>query len=130
MGGMARKEYRARHPGVQGRAGTLDRFEPKWDFRRSPRNERSPRGRGGARCGFALVRIFILDEHVIYRRGLAASLAAMDDVDCVGEARTPEEAWASRELPEADVVVVDPDLEGGFEFIRDTRERTGAQVVV
>jgi DNA-binding NarL/FixJ family response regulator len=76
------------------------------------------------------VRIFILDGHVIYRRGLAASLAAMDDVEEVGEARTCEEAWASPALGEADVVVVDPDMEGGFDFIRETRERTGAQVVV
>jgi DNA-binding NarL/FixJ family response regulator len=76
------------------------------------------------------VRLLVLDEHVIYRRGLAASLAAMDEVDAVDEARTVEEAWAEPRLTDADVVLVDPDLEGGYEFIRDVRERTDANVVV
>jgi DNA-binding NarL/FixJ family response regulator len=76
------------------------------------------------------MKIFILDAHVIYRRGLAASLTAMDDVETVSEARTYEEALATPALCEADVVVVDPDLQGGYEFIRETRERTGANVVV
>jgi len=76
------------------------------------------------------LKIFILDAHVIYRRGLAASLAAIEYVDAVGEARAVDESWTSRALAEADVVVVDPDLEGGYQFIRDVRERTGAQIIV
>lgn len=76
------------------------------------------------------MNVFILDDHAIYRRGLAASLAAVDAVESVAEASTTDEAWAGQALAEADVVVVDPDLEGGFEFIRHVRERTGGQVVV
>ncbi len=76
------------------------------------------------------MKVFILDAHVIYRRGLAASLAGTDDIEEVGEARTVGEAWADTALAAADVVLVDPDLEGGFEFVRDVRERTGAQIVV
>jgi DNA-binding NarL/FixJ family response regulator len=76
------------------------------------------------------LRVFIVDAHAIYRSGLVASLAAMDDVDEVGEAPSIEEAWARPDLAEADVVVLDPDLDGGYEFIRDVRERTGAQIVV
>ena len=76
------------------------------------------------------MKVFILDAHVIYRRGLAASLAGIDDVESVGEARAIDESWANPALAEADVVVVDPDLEGGYQFIRDVRERTGAQIVV
>lgn len=76
------------------------------------------------------MRVFILDAHAIYRRGLAASLAAMEDVEDVGEADTVEEAWSNDVLAKADVVVVDPDLEGGHGFIRQVRERTSASVVV
>jgi DNA-binding NarL/FixJ family response regulator len=76
------------------------------------------------------LKVFILDAHVIYRRGLAASLASIEDVESVGEARAVDESWASPALAEADVVVVDPNLEGGYQFIRDVRERTGAQIVV
>jgi DNA-binding NarL/FixJ family response regulator len=76
------------------------------------------------------VKVFILDAHAIYRRGLIASLATTDDVDVTGEANAVDEAWASSALVEADVVVVDPDLDGGYEFIRHVRERTGAEIVV
>jgi DNA-binding NarL/FixJ family response regulator len=76
------------------------------------------------------VRVFILDAHAIYRRGLAASLAAMEDVEDVGEAGAVEEAWSNDVLTKADVVVVDPDLEGGHGFIRQVRETTSASVVV
>jgi DNA-binding NarL/FixJ family response regulator len=76
------------------------------------------------------LKVFILDAHVIYRRGLAASLTGIEDVEAVGEARAVDESWASPALAEADVVVVDPDVEGGYQFIRDVRERTGAQIIV
>jgi len=76
------------------------------------------------------VKVFILDAHSIYRCGLAAALAPIVDVDAVDEASTVEDAWANPALAAADVVVVDPDLDGGHEFIRALRERTGAHVVV
>jgi DNA-binding NarL/FixJ family response regulator len=76
------------------------------------------------------VRLFILDAHAIYRRGLAASLAAMEDVDHVAEAGSVEDAWSDDGLAVADVVVVDPDLEGGHTFIRKVRESTSAHVIV
>src|SRR5919204_6467796 len=78
----------------------------------------------------ACMKVFVLDAHVIYRRGLVASLAGVEDVEAIGEARAVDESWAMPALAEADVVVVDPDVEGGYEFIRDVRERTGAQVVI
>jgi DNA-binding NarL/FixJ family response regulator len=76
------------------------------------------------------VKVFILDAHSIYRHGLASCLSCMAEVDSVGEAAGVREAWASRDLPEADVVLVDPDVNGGGDFIREVREKTGAAVVV
>jgi len=76
------------------------------------------------------VKVFILDAHSIYRHGLASCLSSMDEVDSVGEAAGVREAWGSRDLPEADVVLVDPEVNGGSDFIREVREKTGAAVVV
>lgn len=76
------------------------------------------------------MKVFILDAHSIYRHGLASCLSAMDEVDSVGEAAGVREAWSDRELPEADVVLVDPEVNGGSDFIREVREKTGAAVVV
>ena len=76
------------------------------------------------------MKVFILDAHSIYRHGLASCLSGMSEVESVGEAAGVREAWASRDLPEADVVLVDPDVNGGGDFIREVREKTGAAVVV
>jgi DNA-binding NarL/FixJ family response regulator len=76
------------------------------------------------------VKVFIVDAHAIYRSGLAASLATMDDVEKVGEAPSVADAWASPAFAATDVIVVDPDLDGGYQFIRDVRERIAAQIVV
>jgi DNA-binding NarL/FixJ family response regulator len=76
------------------------------------------------------MRILILDAHTIYRRGLAASLAATDEIEDVVDTGTVSDAWANGALAEADVVVVDPDLEGGYEFIRRVHQSTDAHVVV
>ena len=76
------------------------------------------------------MKVFILDAHSIYRHGLASCLSGMGDVDSVGEAAGVREAWSNRELPEADVVLVDPEVNGGSDFIREVREKTGAAVVV
>jgi len=76
------------------------------------------------------VNVFVVDAHAIYRSGLVASLSVMADVDEIDDASTIEGAWESPALAVADVVVIDPDLEGGLEFIREVRNRVGAQIVV
>ena len=76
------------------------------------------------------MKVFILDAHSIYRHGLASCLADMSDVAAVAEATSVRDAWSSRSLPESDVVLIDPDVPGGGEFIRQVREKTGAAVVV
>ena len=76
------------------------------------------------------MKVFVLDRHAIYRQGLASCLAEVEDVTEVGECGDIDQAWAGNELAAADVVIVDPDLAGGHEFIRRVREVTGARVLV
>ncbi len=76
------------------------------------------------------MRVFLVDPHSIYRRGLVACLEGVVEIASVADAAVVSEAWARPELHEADVVLVDHDLEGVHEFIRDLRERTGAAVLV
>jgi DNA-binding NarL/FixJ family response regulator len=76
------------------------------------------------------VRVFLVDPHSIYRRGLVACLEGVDEIAAVTDAGSVEGAWAQPELHAADVVLVDSDLEGVHHFIHDLRERTGASVLV
>jgi DNA-binding NarL/FixJ family response regulator len=76
------------------------------------------------------MRVFLLDPHSIYRRGLVACLEGVDGIESVADAGTVEQAWARADLLEADVVLVDHDLEGAHDFIRALRDRTGASVLV
>jgi DNA-binding NarL/FixJ family response regulator len=75
------------------------------------------------------MRIFVLDPHGVYRRGLAACLAELEAVGEVSEAATPEEAFAGAELGEAEVILVDPHRFGGSSLIRRLVDSTSARVV-
>jgi DNA-binding NarL/FixJ family response regulator len=76
------------------------------------------------------LQLFVLDPHTIYRRGLVACLASFDGVETVGEAGNVRDAWESAELFGADLVLVDPSLPGGGDFVGAVREATGARVLV
>jgi DNA-binding NarL/FixJ family response regulator len=61
----------------------------------------------------AMIRVFLLDDHEVVRRGIAAALEAESDLTVVGEAGTAEEAIAGiRELT-PDVAVLDVRLGDG-----------------
>jgi DNA-binding NarL/FixJ family response regulator len=71
------------------------------------------------------IRVFLLDDHEIVRRGLTDLLEATEDLEVVGEAGTAEEAL--RRVPAAapDVAVLDvrlPDGDG-VEVCRELRSR-------
>lgn len=67
------------------------------------------------------IRVILVDDHPVYREGLAMLLESLDGVDVVTTAADGVEALAAAEASEADVVVMDvqmPKLDG----IAATRE--------
>jgi DNA-binding NarL/FixJ family response regulator len=76
------------------------------------------------------VKLFVLDTHTIYRRGLAACLDRLDEVEAVADAESVRDAWEHPALFAADLVLVDPSLPGGSDFVGAVREATGASVIV
>lgn len=70
------------------------------------------------------MKLFVLDPHTIYRRGLVASLESLPEVESVAHAGSIPDAREDRELAEADLVIIDPVL--GLDIF----EATGARVMV
>ena len=59
------------------------------------------------------IRVFLLDDHEVVRRGVAALLESADDMEIVGEASTAEQAIARIPAAEPDVAVLDVRLPDG-----------------
>jgi DNA-binding NarL/FixJ family response regulator len=76
------------------------------------------------------VKLFVLDSHTIYRRGLVACLDLIEAVEVVCEADSVREAWEHPGLFGCDIVLLDPSLPGGGDFVGAVREATGARVIV
>lgn len=71
------------------------------------------------------IRVFLLDDHEVVRRGVAALLSAEDDIEIVGEAGTAEQALARIPAARPDVAVLDvrlPDGDG-VSVCREIRSR-------
>jgi DNA-binding NarL/FixJ family response regulator len=80
------------------------------------------------------LRVLLVDDHPLYREGLATALAAAPDVEVVGEAADGEQAVALVEQLEPDVVVMDLHMPGmgGIEATRRVvglRPRTAVLVL-
>jgi two-component system, NarL family, response regulator DevR len=71
------------------------------------------------------VRVFLLDDHEIVRRGVRELLEANDDIEVVGEAGTAEEGMTRIPAVKPDVAVVDMRLPdgNGVEVCREVRSR-------
>jgi two-component system, NarL family, response regulator DevR len=72
-----------------------------------------------------MVRVFLLDDHDIVRRGLAHVFEVQDDIEVVGEAGTAAEALSRIPPTRPDVAVLDvrlPDGDG-VEVCREIRSR-------
>ena len=61
----------------------------------------------------APIRVFLLDDHEVVRRGLATMLGAVPDFEVVGEAGTAEQALARIPATRPDVAVLDARLPDG-----------------
>ena len=76
------------------------------------------------------MKLFVVDPHTIYRRGLAACLEALPEVESVGQADSVRSAWEDEALFASDLVIVDHAMTGGLDFVAAVAEATGAPVVV
>ena len=74
------------------------------------------------------IRVFLLDDHEIVRRGLVDLLSAVDDFEVVGEAGTAEEARRRILAVKPDVAVLDARLPdgSGIDVCREIRSELPA----
>ena len=74
------------------------------------------------------IRVFLLDDHEIVRRGVRELLEAQDDIEVVGEASTAAEGVARIPAAKPDVAIVDMRLPdgNGVEVCREVRSIDGA----
>jgi two-component system NarL family response regulator len=82
---------------------------------------------GEWRRGF--VKVFVVDSHAIYRRGLVASLESLSRVECVDEADDARGALGHAALPEADIVIVDVSIAGGHALLEAVGEHPRSRAI-
>ncbi|MEU6786823.1 response regulator transcription factor [Nonomuraea angiospora] len=72
-----------------------------------------------------MIRVFLLDDHEVVRRGVAALLDSEDDIEVIGEAGTAESAIARIPAIKPDVAVLDVRLPdgSGVDVCREVRSR-------
>jgi two-component system, NarL family, invasion response regulator UvrY len=80
-----------------------------------------------------MIRILIVDDHPIVRKGLRASLAEFSEMQIVGEAQDGAEALTKARTTIPDVILLDISMPGksGLEVLRQLRaERPAVKVLV
>ncbi len=72
-----------------------------------------------------MIRVFLVDDHEVVRRGVAALLDSEDDIEVIGEAGTAESAIARIPALKPDVAVLDVRLPdgNGVDVCREVRSR-------
>lgn len=83
--------------------------------------------------GAQTIRVLVVDDHTIVRKGIRALLAEIDDIDLVGEAADGQEAIAQAEALRPDVVLMDlvmPHLDGIEATRLLTADRSGPGILV
>ncbi len=75
------------------------------------------------------MKVFVVDSHAIYRRGLVASLELLERVDCVDQADGVRGALDHAAFADADIVILDASIAGGHEFIATVAEVGASHVI-
>jgi DNA-binding NarL/FixJ family response regulator len=72
-----------------------------------------------------MIRVFLVDDHEVVRRGVAALLDSEDDIEVIGEAGTAESAIARIPALKPDVAVLDVRLPdgNGVDVCREVRSK-------
>ncbi|MFI6928266.1 response regulator [Nonomuraea spiralis] len=72
-----------------------------------------------------MIRVFLLDDHEVVRRGVATLLESEDDIEVIGEAGTAESAVARIQALRPDVAVLDVRLPdgNGVDVCREVRSK-------
>ncbi|MFC5722433.1 response regulator [Streptomyces gamaensis] len=72
-----------------------------------------------------VIKVLLVDDHQVVRRGLRTFLEVQDDIEVVGEAADGDEGVAAAEELRPDVVLMDVKMPGtdGIEALRRLRER-------
>ena len=70
------------------------------------------------------IRLFVVDDHVLFRRGLIGLLGDMSEFEVVGEAGSGEEALRAIAKASPDIVLLDVNMPGlsGVETLRALRD--------
>ncbi len=78
------------------------------------------------------IRVLLVDDHEVFRRGLVGLLADEQDIRLVGEASSPSEAMHLSEELKPDVVLLDVYMPGGtgIEAISKIKETTSAKILM
>ncbi|MEO3873852.1 response regulator transcription factor [Nonomuraea sp. B12E4] len=72
-----------------------------------------------------MIRVFLVDDHEVVRRGVAALLEAEDDIEVIGEAGTAQSAISRIPASRPDVAILDVRLPdgSGVDVCREARSR-------
>lgn len=75
------------------------------------------------------MKVFVVDSHAIYRRGLVASLELLERVESVAQADGVQGARQHAALSEADILILDTSIAGGREFMSTFTEAGRGRVI-
>ncbi len=78
------------------------------------------------------IRIFIVEDHPVYRLGLKELILQEDDMDVCGDAEDVETAWRQIKHTEPDVIIVDLILKNssGIDLIKDIKKLRADSLVL
>ena len=79
-----------------------------------------------------MIKVFLVDDHKLFRDGVRSLFARNPGIEVVGEAPSGREAILLSDGLDIDVVLLDLAMHdrGGLDVVQDLKDRTGARVLV